>query len=57
MEPVPDVVRHLIHYSCHLLVPFLIARLFWKEHWVQAGADHAGHDADRRGSSAGRPDF
>lgn len=37
MEAVPDVVRHLIHYSCHLLVPFLIARLFWKEHWVQAG--------------------
>lgn len=37
MEAVPDVVRHLIHYTCHLLVPFLIARLFWKEHWVQAG--------------------
>lgn len=37
MENVPDLVRHIIHYSCHLLVPFLIAKLFWKENWWKAG--------------------
>ncbi len=37
MENFPDVARHLIHYSCHLLVPFVIAKLFWKENWWKAG--------------------
>ncbi len=32
-----DLLRHLIHYGFHFLVPFLFARLFWKEHWWKAG--------------------
>jgi hypothetical protein len=32
-----DLLRHTIHYSCHLVVPFLIARVLWKQHWRQAG--------------------
>lgn len=31
------LLRPLIHYSFHLLVPFLFAKLFWKEHWLKAG--------------------
>ncbi len=29
--------RHVIHYSFHLLVPFLIARSLWKDNWKKAG--------------------
>jgi len=32
-----DIVRHVIHYSLHLLVPFGISRLLWKEQWVKGG--------------------
>ncbi len=32
-----EISRHTIHYGCHLLVPFLICRLFWKENWQKAG--------------------
>ena len=32
-----DTLRHIIHYSCHLIVPFLIARVIWKQHWRSAG--------------------
>ena len=28
--------KHIIHYSSHLLVPFLLARLFWKKNWLSA---------------------
>jgi hypothetical protein len=31
-----DVLRHLLHYACHLAVPVLLARLFWREHWRKA---------------------
>jgi len=37
MDGTLDVLRHVVHYSCHFGVPFLFARLFWKEHWRQAG--------------------
>ena len=37
MEIVSDVYRHIIHYSFHLLVPFLFGKLFWKENWWKAG--------------------
>lgn len=37
MELPADLFRHLIHYSFHLLVPFLFARLLWKENWWKAG--------------------
>ena len=37
MEANIDVVRYAIHYSCHLLVPFAFAKLFWKENWGRAG--------------------
>jgi hypothetical protein len=32
-----EILRHLVHYSFHLVVPFIIARLIWKEHWWSAG--------------------
>lgn len=37
MEYNPDLIRHLIHYSCHFVVPFLMARILWPKHWLQAG--------------------
>jgi hypothetical protein len=37
MENIGEILRHVIHYSFHLLIPFAIARLFWKEHWKKAG--------------------
>ena len=37
MEIVSDVFRHIIHYSFHLLVPFVLAKLFWKGNWWKAG--------------------
>ena len=37
MEGNIDVSRHIIHYSFHLLVPFVFARLFWKKNWWKAG--------------------
>jgi len=36
MENIPDIFRHIIHYSLHLLAPFLIARLFWMTNWKKA---------------------
>jgi hypothetical protein len=32
-----SILRHIVHYSCHLLIPFIFARLFWKENWKNAG--------------------
>ena len=32
-----DVFRQLLHYSFHLVVPFALGRLFWKENWWKAG--------------------
>ena len=32
-----DIDRHIIHYSFHLLVPFLFAKLFWTKNWWNAG--------------------
>lgn len=37
MDIAPDIFRHIIHYAFHLAVPFLLARLFWKENWWKAG--------------------
>ncbi len=37
MEIVSDTYRHIIHYSFHLLMPFLFGKLFWKENWWKAG--------------------
>ncbi len=37
MEIVSDVNRHIIHYSFHLLAPFVFGKLFWKENWWKAG--------------------
>lgn len=31
-----EVLRHVVHYAFHLLVPLLFARLFWKQHWRKA---------------------
>lgn len=32
-----SIVRHIVHYSCHLLLPLIFARLIWKENWHNAG--------------------
>ena len=37
MEIVSDLYRHIIHYSFHLLVPFVFGKLFWNENWWKAG--------------------
>lgn len=31
-----NIFRHFVHYGCHLLVPFVLGRLFWKAHWWPA---------------------
>ena len=38
MEILGDVNRHIIHYSFHLLMPFVFGKLFWKENWWKAGS-------------------
>ena len=38
MEPVSDTLRHIIHYSLHLIFPFLAARVLWRDNWLIAGA-------------------
>ena len=37
MEVDIGVFRHIIHYAFHLLVPFVLGKLFWKENWWKAG--------------------
>ncbi|MEW6710652.1 MAG: DUF6122 family protein [Candidatus Riflebacteria bacterium] len=37
MEWDAAVLRPVIHYSFHLLLPFLFARLIWKDNWRMAG--------------------
>lgn len=37
MEGHTDVFRHLVHYSFHFFVPFVFAKLFWRENWWRAG--------------------
>jgi len=32
-----EILRHIIHYSFHLLVPFGIAYLFFRKRWKTAG--------------------
>jgi hypothetical protein len=34
MEP---IIPSIIHYGLHFAGPFLIAWVFWKQHWLQAG--------------------
>lgn len=36
MSDYHDIIRHIVHYSFHLVVPFGIARIFWKEKWLAA---------------------
>ena len=36
MEGSADLFRPIIHYSFHFLVPFVFAKLFWKENWWKA---------------------
>lgn len=36
MEDSSDIFRHIIHYSFHLLMPFVFAKLFWKKNWWKA---------------------
>lgn len=33
---IQEVLRHIVHYGGHFLVPFAIARIFWKENWLKA---------------------
>lgn len=37
MELGGEIVRQIIHYSCHLLVPFVFAKMLFKEQWLKAG--------------------
>lgn len=37
MEIAADLTRHVIHYGCHLFVPFLVGKMFWQENWWRAG--------------------
>jgi hypothetical protein len=37
MDIDPDICRHIVHYANHLLVPFALAKLFWRSHWQAAG--------------------
>ena len=37
MEIVIDIFRYIFHYAFHLLVPFVVGKLFWKENWWKAG--------------------
>lgn len=37
MEIALDIFRHIVHYTFHLVVPFLLARFFWKANWWKAG--------------------
>ena len=37
MEINIDIVRHSFHYGFHLIVPFALGRLFWKQNWWKAG--------------------
>jgi hypothetical protein len=37
MDIVTDLGRHTAHYGLHLLVPFLLGRLFWQDNWWKAG--------------------
>jgi hypothetical protein len=32
-----DMIRHFLHYGCHLLAPFIIGKLFWAENGWKAG--------------------
>ncbi len=36
MELSADLFRHMVHYSFHLLVPVIFARLLWKDNWWKA---------------------
>lgn len=36
METSSFLLRQAVHYSFHLLLPFVFARLFWKENWWKA---------------------
>jgi hypothetical protein len=42
MEIISDTYRHIIHYACHLLMPFVFGKLFWKNDWWKAGVIMAG---------------
>jgi len=42
MEVDLDVLRHVLHYTNHLLIPFVLGRVFWKENWWKAGLIMAG---------------
>lgn len=32
-----DLIQPIIHYGGHWLVPFALAALFWRDHWLKAG--------------------
>ena len=32
-----DSFRHVLHYTNHLLVPFVIAKVVWNKHWRTVG--------------------
>ena len=32
-----DLVQPLLHYGGHIIVPFALGWVFWREHWWRAG--------------------
>jgi hypothetical protein len=37
MDIDPNIYRHVLHYTNHLLGPFVIAKVVWNKHWWRAG--------------------
>lgn len=37
MEIDPDIYRHVLHSTNHLLAPFVIAKVVWNKHWWRVG--------------------
>lgn len=37
MDTALEILRHSIHYGSHFVLPFVLSRLLWKDHWLKAG--------------------
>ncbi len=42
MDMVADILRNSIHYAGHLLMPFVLGKVFWKENFLKYGFMMAG---------------
>lgn len=37
MEMNLEILRHILHYSSHFVIPFVFSRIIWKKNWLAAG--------------------